>query len=181
VRTQTREIEAHRRAINLQEGSAIMLERAHRPGRSQNARHRADHARAKPWDARAELELLERHRPHRPIGHHDGADRAPRRQLPGHHPTQLMPPRWPYRSQNCPTRRSWDLQLDIGPSWREQPFTHADNIDRRRVKGREPDLRLHRSGSTGDGWWLRDGPCHRTRVRRGRGRRRHRRHQPDHA
>jgi hypothetical protein len=34
--------------------------------------------------------LLEWHRSHRPIRHHDGGDRAPRRQLPGHDRTQLI-------------------------------------------------------------------------------------------
>jgi hypothetical protein len=60
MQAQASEIEAQRRAINLQESSAIMLDRAHRPGRSRNARQRADHAREKLWQARAELEHIEK-------------------------------------------------------------------------------------------------------------------------
>ena len=41
MQAQAREIEAQGRAINLQESSAIMLDRAHRPGRSRNAGPRA--------------------------------------------------------------------------------------------------------------------------------------------
>ena len=59
MQAQAREIEAHRQAINLQESSAIMLDRAHRPGRSRNARRRADHAREMLWHARSELEHFE--------------------------------------------------------------------------------------------------------------------------
>ena len=80
--------------------------------------------------------LLEWHRSHRPIRYHDGAGRAPRRQLPRHDRTQL--------------------------------------IDRRGVQAREPDLRLCWTGSTCDGWELRHGFCHCTRVRRGGGRGGHR-------
>ena len=39
------EIEAQRRAINLQESSAIMFDRVHETGKARNARQRADHAR----------------------------------------------------------------------------------------------------------------------------------------
>ena len=53
-----REIEAHRRAINLQESSAIMLDRAHQTDKSRNARERAGHAREMLWRALAELEAL---------------------------------------------------------------------------------------------------------------------------
>ena len=53
-----REIEAHRRAINLQESSAIMLDRAHQNDKSRNARERAEHAREMLWKALAELEAL---------------------------------------------------------------------------------------------------------------------------
>ena len=59
MQAQAFEIEAQRRAINLQESSAIMLDRAHRPGRSRNARQRADHALARLRHARAELEHFE--------------------------------------------------------------------------------------------------------------------------
>lgn len=60
MQAQAREIEAQRRAINLQESSAIMLDRAHQPGRSQNARQRADHARDMLRQARAELEQFQK-------------------------------------------------------------------------------------------------------------------------
>jgi hypothetical protein len=42
------------------ESSAIMLERAHRTGRSGNARQRADHARETLWHARLQLERFEK-------------------------------------------------------------------------------------------------------------------------
>jgi hypothetical protein len=48
------EIEAQRRAINLQESSAIMFDSAHQTGKSRNARQRADHARERLWQALAE-------------------------------------------------------------------------------------------------------------------------------
>jgi hypothetical protein len=53
-----RDIEAQRRAINLQESSAIMLDRAHQTDKSRNARERAEHAREMLWHALAELEAL---------------------------------------------------------------------------------------------------------------------------
>jgi hypothetical protein len=56
MQAQAREIQSHRRAINLQESSAIMFDHAHRTGRSRNARQRADHAREMLMQARAELE-----------------------------------------------------------------------------------------------------------------------------
>ena len=56
LQAQAREIEAQRRAINLLESSAIMLDRAHQTGRSQNARQRAEHAREKLWQACTELD-----------------------------------------------------------------------------------------------------------------------------
>jgi hypothetical protein len=52
------EIEAQRRAINLQESSAIMFDRAHQTGKSRNARLPADHARegcGKPLRSRTTL------------------------------------------------------------------------------------------------------------------------------
>jgi hypothetical protein len=54
------EIEAHRRAINLQESSAIMFDRAHQPGRSRNARQRAEHALETLRQALAEQEGFEK-------------------------------------------------------------------------------------------------------------------------
>ena len=54
MQAQAREIEAHRRAINLQESAAIMFDRVHRTDRSRNARERADHARKMLWQALAE-------------------------------------------------------------------------------------------------------------------------------
>jgi hypothetical protein len=53
-----REIEADRRAINLQESSAIMFDRAHQNDKSRNARQRAEHAREMLWQALAEREAL---------------------------------------------------------------------------------------------------------------------------
>jgi hypothetical protein len=44
MEAQAREIEAHRRAMRLQESSAIMFDRAHQPGRSRSARQRAEHS-----------------------------------------------------------------------------------------------------------------------------------------
>ena len=60
MQAQAREIEAQGRAIKLQESSAIMLDRAHRPGRSRNAGQRADQAREMLWQARAELEQFQK-------------------------------------------------------------------------------------------------------------------------
>ena len=52
----TREIEAHRRAIKLQESSAIMFDRVHQSAKSHNARKRAEHARELLRQARVELD-----------------------------------------------------------------------------------------------------------------------------
>ena len=41
MQVQAREIEAHRRAINLQESFAIMFDRVHQTAKSHNARHSA--------------------------------------------------------------------------------------------------------------------------------------------
>ena len=60
VQAQAREIEAHRRAINLQESSAIMFDRAHQPRRSRNARERAEHALEALRQALAEQEAFEK-------------------------------------------------------------------------------------------------------------------------
>jgi hypothetical protein len=56
MQIQAREIEAQRRAINLQESSAVMLDRARRPGRSRNARQRAEHAWQKLSQAQGQLD-----------------------------------------------------------------------------------------------------------------------------
>jgi hypothetical protein len=40
------------------------------------------------------------------------------------------------------------LQLDAGPTCWKRPFMNAHNIDRRRVKAREPDLRRRGVGRT---------------------------------
>jgi hypothetical protein len=48
------EIEAERRAINLQESSAIMFDRVRETGKARNARQRADHAWERLWRALAE-------------------------------------------------------------------------------------------------------------------------------
>ena len=60
MQAQTREIEAHRRAINLQESAAIMFDRAHRTGRSRNAKQRAEHARQMLLRALSERERYEK-------------------------------------------------------------------------------------------------------------------------
>ena len=60
MQVQAREIEAHRRAINLQESSAIMFDRVHQTAKSRNARQRADHAREKLRLALAELNHFEK-------------------------------------------------------------------------------------------------------------------------
>ena len=60
MQVQAREIEAHRRAINLQESSAIMFDRVHQTAKSHNARQRADHAREKLRQALAELNHFEK-------------------------------------------------------------------------------------------------------------------------
>jgi hypothetical protein len=53
---------------------------------------------------------------HRPIPHHDGADRATRRQLPGHHRIQLIA----RRAVTIDLQgRGRDLQLDAGRTCRE--------------------------------------------------------------
>jgi hypothetical protein len=112
--------------------------------------------------------LLGWHRSHRPIRHHDGADRAPTRQFPGHDRTQLIARRRCDDGQARP-RTAVISGKPAGPRrWKVQS-TNADNIDRRRVKARESDLRLCWTGSTCDGWELRHGPCNRTGVRGGQG------------
>ena len=60
MQVQAREIEAHRRAINLQESSAIAFDRVHQTAKSRNARQRADHAREKLRLALAELNHFEK-------------------------------------------------------------------------------------------------------------------------
>ena len=60
MRAQAREIEAQREAINLQESAAIMFDRAHLTGRSQNGRQRADHAREMLLGALSEREHFEK-------------------------------------------------------------------------------------------------------------------------
>lgn len=60
MQAQAREIDAHRRAINLQESSAVMFDRAHQTGRSRNARQRADHAREMLLKALAERDHFEK-------------------------------------------------------------------------------------------------------------------------
>jgi uncharacterized protein involved in propanediol utilization len=60
MQVQAREIEVHRRAINLQESSAIMFDRVHQTAKSRNARQRADHAREKLRLALAELHHFEK-------------------------------------------------------------------------------------------------------------------------
>jgi hypothetical protein len=60
LQAQAREIDAHRRAINLQESSAVMFDRAHQAGRSRNARQRADHAREMLLQALAERDHFEK-------------------------------------------------------------------------------------------------------------------------
>jgi hypothetical protein len=52
------DVEALRQAINLQESSAIMLERVHQTGKSRNARMRADHAPEMLLLALAEQEVM---------------------------------------------------------------------------------------------------------------------------
>ena len=60
MRAQAREIEAQREAINLQESPAIMFDRAHLTGRSQNGRQRADHAPEMVLRALSEREHFEK-------------------------------------------------------------------------------------------------------------------------
>jgi len=54
IRVTVCQVDAQRRAINLQESSAIMFDRVHQTGNARNARHRADHARERLWRALAE-------------------------------------------------------------------------------------------------------------------------------
>jgi hypothetical protein len=60
MEAQAREIEAQRRAIRLQESSAIMFDRAHQPRRSRSARQRAEHALELLRQALAEQEKFEK-------------------------------------------------------------------------------------------------------------------------
>ena len=60
MQVQAREIEARRRAINLQESSAIMFDRVHQAAKSRNARQRADHAREKLRQSLTELNHFEK-------------------------------------------------------------------------------------------------------------------------
>jgi hypothetical protein len=54
------QIAAQRRAINLQESSAIMFDRVHETGKARNARQRANHARERLWRASAGLDSAEK-------------------------------------------------------------------------------------------------------------------------